>query len=593
MSQLRSLSARGSIDAALSTAAGRLLAELSPQGCWRGKLSSSALSTATATSALAVAQCAGGGSQHAELIAGGRAWLCGTQNADGGWGDTADSPSNLATTMLCAAALHIGGRAACAGTLDRAAGWIRAAAGGRDLAEAISSAYGRDRTFAVPILVNCALAGLMPWERIPRLPFELAVLPQGWYRFLRLHVVSYALPALIAIGVALDERRPPAAPVRALRGLARKPALRKLQEIQPSSGGFLEAVPLTSFVAMSLAPAVGPDDATVARCLEFIRRSARPDGSWAIDSDLSMWVTTNSVKALIGAGALPAGEGAGLGRWIAAGQHRSTHPYTGAEAGGWAWTDLPGGVPDVDYTASAVLALSMLGEAEPLAGGVRWLLRIQNSDGGWPTFCRGWGRLPFDRSSPDLAAHALRALHAAAPLAGFERPIARATRRGLAYLRRSQRPDGSWVPLWFGNQHVPGMRNPVLGTSLVLRCLELLDPDGAAAARGADFLARAQNLDGGWGGGPGAASTTEETALAVAALAGCRRSEQQREAALRGALHLAAKIGDGSWTRPSAIGLYFANLWYSERLYPMIWTVEAMGRVARSGLAVSTIPGAS
>jgi hypothetical protein len=40
---------------------------------------------------------------------------------------------------------------------------------------------------------------------------------------------------------------------------------------------------------------------------------------------------------------------------------------------------------------------------------VRWLLDLQNGDGGIPTFCRGWGALPFDRSAPDLTAHALRA----------------------------------------------------------------------------------------------------------------------------------------------------------------------------------------
>ena len=41
--------------------------------------------------------------------------------------------------------------------------------------------------------------------------------------------------------------------------------------------------------------------------------------------------------------------------------------------------------------------------------GIRWLLDLQNRDGGIPTFCRGWGALPFDRSATDLTAHALRA----------------------------------------------------------------------------------------------------------------------------------------------------------------------------------------
>src|SRR6266568_4695463 len=41
--------------------------------------------------------------------------------------------------------------------------------------------------------------------------------------------------------------------------------------------------------------------------------------------------------------------------------------------------------------------------------GIHWLLNLQNADGGLPTFCRGWTNLPFDRSAPDLTAHALRA----------------------------------------------------------------------------------------------------------------------------------------------------------------------------------------
>ncbi len=49
-------------------------------------------------------------------------------------------------------------------------------------------------------------------------------------------------------------------------------------------------------------------------------------------------------------------------------------------------------------------------EKSSLQAAAVWLLDLQNRDGGWPTFCRGWGTLPFDRSSCDLTAHALRAL---------------------------------------------------------------------------------------------------------------------------------------------------------------------------------------
>ena len=579
------LMGRDRADRALRAAVDRLLGSMQPEGWWEGRLSSSALATATAVSALSLA--AADRPQYRHLADGGAAWLAATQNADGGWGDTADSPSNLATTTLAAAALHLAGKQAeLARTLANAERYVAATTGGADLVDAISAAYGIDRTFAVPILTNCALAGLVPWERIPRLPFALAALPHSWYKFLRLHVVSYALPALIAIGLLLDERKPSRNPLRKLaRAAAQGPAMRKLEAIQPASGGFLEAIPLTSFVAMSLIPICGAGQPVVGKCLGFIERSVRPDGSWAIDSNLSVWLTTNSVKALSVAGELRRIDATRTREWIEARQYRAAHPYTNASPGAWGWSHLPGSVPDVDDTASAILALAALGGSEAIAGGVRWLLNIQNADGGWPTFCRGWGKLPFDRSSPDLTAHVLRALNAAK--AGDA--SAAAAERGLQYLRRVQRDDGAWVPLWFGNQLAPGKENPVIGTAFVLRALHDLGMHDAMAARGAAYLAGAQNPDGGWGGARGIASSIEETALAVAALAaaapaGCERVADARHAAARGAGYLVRRVEDGSWPAAAPVGLYFASLWYFEELYSIIWSADALGRALGSGV---------
>src|SRR2546421_618380 len=99
-------------------------------------------------------------------------------------------------------------------------------------AEAVRARYGKDRTFAVPILTTCALAGLVSWKEVKPLPFELACLPQSWFRFLRLPVVSYALPALIAIGLAVFHHRRPRNPATWMaRRLAIRPSLRVLESI--------------------------------------------------------------------------------------------------------------------------------------------------------------------------------------------------------------------------------------------------------------------------------------------------------------------------------------------------------------------------
>src|SRR5207302_11044086 len=173
-------------------------------------------------------------------------------------------------------------------------------------AEAVRARYGKDRTFAVPILTTCALAGLVGWREVAPLPFELACFPQSWFRLLRLPVVSYALPALIAIGQAVYRHRPPGNPIaRIIRRRALGKSLRVLESIQPSSGGFLEAVPLTSFVTLSLASIGLADHPTARKAIEFLVRAVRSDGSWPIDSNLSVWATTLAINALTAAGELP------------------------------------------------------------------------------------------------------------------------------------------------------------------------------------------------------------------------------------------------------------------------------------------------
>ena len=213
------------------------------EGHWTGELSSSALSTATAVVALATVDRA----THSDLIDAGLRWLAKTQNADGGWGDTIRSKSNISTTALCWAAF---GAARADGefpaVVANAAMWP--ARGSENFVSAIKLRYGKDRTFSVPILMTLALTGRIGWEHTMPLPFELAALPHQIFGALRLPVVSYALPALIAIGQVIHHHRPTRNPLaRLIRGLSGKCTLAVLATLQPSNGGFLEATPLTSF----------------------------------------------------------------------------------------------------------------------------------------------------------------------------------------------------------------------------------------------------------------------------------------------------------------------------------------------------------
>ncbi|OYV92038.1 MAG: squalene--hopene cyclase [Planctomycetia bacterium 21-64-5] len=519
------------------------------------------------------------------------------QNRDGGWGDTDHSASNIATTMLVRAAFQLTCLpAAAADLLQRADQYVRTQGG----IAGLRRRYGRDKTFAVPILTNYALAGLVSWKEVSPLPFELACFPQAWFRHLRLPVVSYAIPALVAIGQARFFHRQPWNPlVRWWRRAAVEKSLCVLEKLQPASGGFLEATPLTSFVVMSLA-SIGQGRHPVARRgLDFLLNSVREDGSWPIDTNLSTWVTTLSLNAL-GAGdrqtAVEASER--CADWLLDCQCRDVHPYTGAAPGGWGWSDLSGSVPDADDTSGALLALASYDQDARVADaarlGITWLLDLQNSDGGWPTFCRGWGKLPFDRSGSDLTAHALRALHAwqvredglpspsSAGRDGLGRPssasVARAIEAGFQYLGRQQQPDGSWTPLWFGNQHHPCEENPLYGTARVLLAYaDFGKLDHPAARQAAAWLAKQQRSDGSWGAEP----SVEETALAVEALLALDGDSAYHQHVERGLNWLIEAVESGRFRQCSPIGFYFAKLWYYEALYPIVFSVSALGRAVR------------
>lgn len=157
--------------------------------------------------------------------------------------------------------------------------------------------------------------------------------------------------------------------------------------------------------------------------------------------------------------------------------------------------------------------------------------------------------------------------------------------QAFAYLRRTQRPDGSWLPLWFGCQHAPDDENPTYGTARVLAAYrDLGKMDAPEAKRGLAFLLSVQNPDGGWGGAKGCPSTIEETSLAVEVLLDA--GDDAQPAVEHGLTWLIERIEQGGLHDPAPIGFYFAKLWYFEKLYPIIFAVAALGR-ARRGISAS------
>ena len=156
------------------------------------------------------------------------------------------------------------------------------------------------------------------------------------------------------------------------------------------------------------------------------------------------------------------------------------------------------------------------------------------------------------------------------------------------YLEKSRHADGSWIPLWFGNEHAKDEENPVYGTAQVVAYLGGFEALARQSTKliesGAEYLLKAQKPDGSWGGDGDAPSSIEETAVAVNALSHAR-APTAKSAVQSGASWLVSETKGGTRFPASPIGLYFARLWYYERLYPVIWTLQAL-QAARADTAI-------
>jgi squalene-hopene/tetraprenyl-beta-curcumene cyclase len=620
-------------------------------------------------------------------------WLARHQNPDGGWGDCDAARSNIAATMLVQAAFRLTGIPAKYADLMLHADQYVAAQGG---VAALRRRYGRDKTLVAPILANCALAGMVPWRQVPTLPFELVCLPKRWQQHLQMPVVRPATPILLAVGRAKFHHDPPRNPLmRLLRRSMRANCVSMLEQLQAADDSFLASTPMTAFVVMSLASIGYQEHPIVQRGVEFLLSAVRCDASWPIVTSLATSVTslalnnltvgrasatwpirlsTHHASAALAMQDEPRMERATWEETAAAGdtvtddlvggerpqshpsnsdeelingeqpfnesnldwllecQRKEPSPLTDVPAGGWAWSDMPGALPNSKDTAAALVALARWPQPDEQFHreriersarlGVAWLLEIQGEDGGWPTFYHDSGSLRFDESGVDVTAHALRALAAwrgqwqtegqenllKSPAPFWER-IGAALDRGWQYLESQQRGDGSYEPLWFGNEHQPGDHNPVVGTAEVLiTCAELERLDLDMAQRAARWLLSAQHVGGGWGPprapvdyssaekdgfrawraneGMAKFCSVEETALAVTALLPLAETSQPfSKAVSSGLTWLANAVEQDAHRRPAVIGVFPSKIWYHERLYPLVFATGALSRAAHLMMA--------
>jgi hypothetical protein len=330
--------------------------ELNSEGFWEGRLSSSALGVAVAVAALYFDDA----QKNSNEIQKGILWLQKNINSDGSFGDTPESQGNVSTSLLVYAALNLYSQKdkSVRETQQKIAGYLNSLkidVNSPQVVEFILAHYQKDYTFSVPILAMCGLCGVPgedAFNHIPQLPFELSLLPRGFYRLLNLSVVSYAIPALVAVGIVIFKKKKPNLFWQIIRKFSIKKAMRILHKMLPESGGFLEAIPLTAFVTLSLINSGFTETKVVKKGIQFIKRTQRDDGGWPIDVDLSTWVTSLSVKAYRGHlnGFLSTDLQDNITDHFKLIQNERVHPFNGTGPGGWGWTNFSGSVPDGDDT---------------------------------------------------------------------------------------------------------------------------------------------------------------------------------------------------------------------------------------------------
>ena len=306
-----------------------------------------------------------------------------------------------------------------------------------------------------------------------------------------------------------------------------------------------------------------------------------------------------------------------------------------AEPGGWCFEYRNDFYPDVDDTIMVLMALqgqldpSRLGAtaglpssapsvqeesrritagqassgtlessaATPVAAAIdcgrRWILAMQNRDGGWGAFDRDNNRqflcqVPFadhnamiDPSTPDLAGRSLECLAALGYRLGHP-----AIDRGVAFLRRTQQPDGAWYGRW-GVNYIYGTWQVLVGLAEVG-----LPPSDPAIQAGAAWLLKHQQACGGWGESadsyaePALAGqgppTASQTAWALMGLVAAGLADHP--ATHRGIQYLLeSQQSDGSWQESEFTGTGFPLVFYLRyHAYPIYFPLLALGRWLRA-----------
>ncbi|MBC5810351.1 MAG: squalene--hopene cyclase [Candidatus Eremiobacteraeota bacterium] len=244
--------------------------------------------------------------------------------------------------------------------------------------------------------------------------------------------------------------------------------------------------------------------------------------------------------------------------------------------GGWAFQYNNAHYPDVDDSGVVAMALHRQDPGthrEALERAAEWIVGMQSADGGWGAFDVDnvhyhLNHIPFadhgallDPPTEDVTARCVGFLLQY----GYDHEDP-AVARGLDYLRRTQRDDGSWFGRWGTNY--------IYGTWSVLNAFMAAGENARnseTVARAVGYLLAFQQGDGGWGEdgatywderhGQCKASTPSQTAWATLGLIAA--GEAAHPTTARGVRYLLdTQAPDGTWDEPWFTAVGFPRVFY-------------------------------